>query len=219
MRAKVCSIPYARRKRAELRLEFCGEELAELGDLWSNDRGAVSLEWISRKILLMVRFGLVPDLSSSNFRHDRIDRKPLFCDDSDHLVGNLFLLRPMMENCRWSRIVPLSIGGCRIVDDKQHFKQLAIVDDGGIERDTDRFCMTSPATAHGLICWMVYLPPMYPTRPLPHLSSDHKLLRDTKSNRQLQLLQPALEMFVAWCRSLIILRILIPCAMKPQIIL
>jgi len=33
--------------RGALRLEFCGEELAELGDLWCDDRGTVSLEGIS----------------------------------------------------------------------------------------------------------------------------------------------------------------------------
>ena len=51
----------------------------------------------------------------------------------------------------------LPIEGRRIMDDKQHFKQLAIADDGGIERDTYRFCVTSPAATHGFICRMIYL--------------------------------------------------------------
>ena len=54
-------------------------------------------------------------------------------------------------------IMPLPVEGRRIVDDKQHFKQLAIADDDGIERDTDRFCVTSPAATHGFICRMIYL--------------------------------------------------------------
>jgi hypothetical protein len=45
----------------------------------------------------------------------------------------------------------------RIVDDKKNFKQLAIVDDGGIERDTYRFCVTSPAATHGFIRRMIDL--------------------------------------------------------------
>jgi hypothetical protein len=43
------------------------------------------------------------------------------------------------------------------VDDKQHLKQLAIADDRGIERDTYRFCVTSPAATHGFIRRMIYL--------------------------------------------------------------
>jgi hypothetical protein len=43
------------------------------------------------------------------------------------------------------------------MDDKQHFKQFAIADDGGIERDTYRFCVTSPAATHGFIRRMIYL--------------------------------------------------------------
>src|SRR3954471_14073055 len=66
----------------------------------------------------------------------------------------------MIENCRpvlSPDIMPLSIERRRVVDEKQHFKQLAIADDGGIEHDTDCFCMTGPAAAYSVIRWMIYL--------------------------------------------------------------
>jgi hypothetical protein len=43
------------------------------------------------------------------------------------------------------------------VNDKKHFEQLSIADDCGIERDTDRFCVTSRAATHSFIRRMIYL--------------------------------------------------------------
>jgi hypothetical protein len=66
----------------------------------------------------------------------------------------------MAENCRpvlSPDIVPLPIEGRRIVNDKKHFEQLAIADEGGIERDTYRFCVTSPAATDGFIRRMINL--------------------------------------------------------------
>jgi hypothetical protein len=66
----------------------------------------------------------------------------------------------MIENCRpvlSPNIMTLSIERRGIVDDKEYLKQLAIADDGRIEGDTDRFCVTSPAATHSFIRRMIYL--------------------------------------------------------------
>ena len=46
----------------------------------------------------------------------------------------------------------------RIVDNEKHLEQFAIADDVGIELDTYRFCVTSPAATHGFICRAIHLP-------------------------------------------------------------
>src|SRR6267143_646272 len=148
------------RHRVRLRFQLRRKLLVELDHFRPDNGCTVALEGIPRKILLVIGLGFVPGPGRSDFRHDRIDIELLFCHGCDHLLGNLLLLRCMVENCRavlCAGIMTLPVERRRIVDDKQHFKQLAIAADNGIERDTDRFCVTSPAATHSFIRRMIYL--------------------------------------------------------------
>src|SRR6185503_526937 len=143
-----------------LGLQFRSELLAELDHFRPDDGCTITLKGIPRKIFLVIGLSFVPGPGRSNFRDNRIGIALLVCHSSDHLLGNLLLIRRMVENGRSvlsPDIMSLPVEGRGIVYDKQYFDQLTITDDVWVECNTDGFCVTGPAATDGFIRRMIDL--------------------------------------------------------------
>ncbi|VXC37777.1 hypothetical protein BURKHO8Y_210416 [Burkholderia sp. 8Y] len=131
------------------------ELLAELRDLGTDDRRAITLIRMLREEVLVIRLGrIVVVAKRRHFGHDLAAEDVFALQFVDNFERDLALLVRMREHGRAilrADIVALTVELRRIVRREENLQNLAIADDIGIEHDLDDFGVPGVAVAHLLV--------------------------------------------------------------------
>ncbi len=105
------------------------------------------------QVILVLGFGFPEGAGRRDFGHDLAGPQARRIDVGDGVLGDAFLLIAGIEDRRAvaaAEVVALPVARGRIVDLEEELEQLAIVDDGRVERDLDRFRVRAVVAVGGI---------------------------------------------------------------------